>query len=102
MRAVVAAVAIAISASASSGPVNGWQEREQLELIRKQLRALHTAVAQAEVTADKSRRLRFEYDALKADLDEIDAGIEQYLTTPMEPAEIGDLNASYGEYKGAR
>ncbi len=102
MRAVIAAALMATSALATAAPANGWQEREQLELIRKQLQAVHAAVAQAEVVADPSRRLRFDYDALKADLTEIEVGIEHYLTTPMEPAEINDLSTNYGEYGGAQ
>ena len=74
-------------------------EREQLQLVLKQLAIIDSLVMQADAS-QQTDRYRLDYEQLRADVRAVKGGIEGYLTP--ERAQPRDLRFFSGDYrKGA-
>lgn len=71
-------------------------EREQLQLVLKQLAIIDSLVMQADAS-QQSDRYRLDYEQLRADVRAVKSGIEGYLTPGR--AQPRDLNALSGQYR---
>lgn len=79
-----------------------WQEREVLSRVREQLIRIDKLLNQAQQAgADNQTRLRMEYGPIRQDLRTIEQGIMQYISAPMEPADIEPLDGGYTKYQRA-
>lgn len=80
-----------------------WQEREILSRVREQLIRVNKLLDEAQhAGANSQSRLRMEYGSIRQDLTTIERGIEQYISTPMEPAAIAPLDGGYTDYQQAQ
>lgn len=78
-------------------------ENEQVLLaqIVQKLNALTPLINQAQSQAAPDSRLIFNYDALRADLDKIKAGINQPLSAnALEPRPVAPLSGDYVSLRG--
>ncbi|MGR5448579.1 RAQPRD family integrative conjugative element protein [Vibrio sp. PNB22_3_1] len=79
-------VCLLVSTPASSGV---WEERALLERYLEQSRVLkRDLLGLAESSQDPNARIRFDYQALKADLEVMESKVEHYLDSPMSPFEL--------------
>lgn len=77
-------------------------EQALLAQIVQKLNALTPLINQAQSQASANSRLIFNYDALRADLDKIKAGINQPLSTnALEPRPVAPLSGDYVALRGS-
>lgn len=81
-------------ASASS-----WSESEELARLIKHLDAAESIVAKAEFESDKNKRLQFDYEALRNNLEMIKSGVKQHLNKPLEPRDFKEIKSVFSKYK---
>ena len=71
-------------------------EREALAKIIHELNALETLINRAEVNADRDSRIRFRYDWLRQDLEQIKDGIQSHIDSPRaQPRSFPLLRGDY-------
>ena len=76
-------------------------EQALLAQIVQKLNALTPLINQAQSQAAPNSRLIFNYDALRADLDKIKAGINQPLSAnALEPRPVAPLSGDYVALRG--
>lgn len=80
----------------SSGYAASAVEQAQLDLVTKQLEVALAISERAQTADHPSDRYRFDYPALRQDLQRIQAGIQDYLSPSR--AQPRDLEALRGEY----
>jgi len=86
---VLALVAIGVDADAHS-------EREALARVVNELDALKPLIDAAEAEANPDARVRFRYDWLRADLRQIESGIQDHIDAPrVEPRAFPALRGDY-------
>lgn len=82
------------------------QETQELALALKQLAAVEAIIDRAEQqgqlsAASPETRYVFDYGALRADLDRVESGIQQFLTpSRAQPRDAAQLNGSYLNDRG--
>ena len=79
-------------------PVNADSdgEREVLARIAHEVEAIHPLIRQASSQANPDTRIRFQYDWLRQDLDQIQRGIQEHIDTPRsEPRTFPPLRGDY-------
>ena len=71
-------------------------EREVLARISHELQAIRPLIDQSASQADPGARIRFQYDWLRQDLDQIRRGIQDHIDTPRsEPRTFPPLRGDY-------
>ncbi len=71
-------------------------ERESLTRIIHELESLQPLLVEAESAADPDARIRFRYDWLKKDLEQIRPGIQEHIDAPRaEPRTVAPLRGDY-------
>ncbi len=76
--------------------VDADQEREALARIDQELALIQQLTHEAEKKRPAWRRVSFRYDALRRDLQEMRAGIQEHLDAPrMDPRKVQPLNGDY-------
>jgi RAQPRD family integrative conjugative element protein len=71
-------------------------EREVLARIVHELQAIESLITQAESTADNDSRVRFQYDWLRQDLDQVQDGIQSHIDAPRaQPRAFPPLRGDY-------
>ena len=71
-------------------------EREVLARIVHELHAIESLITQAESTADNDSRVRFQYDWLRQDLDQLQDGIQSHIDAPRaQPRAFPPLRGDY-------
>lgn len=71
-------------------------EREVLARIAHEVEAIQPLIRQAESQANPDTRIRFQYDWLRQDLDQIQRGIQEHIDTPRaEPRTLPPLRGDY-------
>ena len=71
-------------------------EREVLARITHELEAIQPLIRQAASQANPDARIRFQYDWLRQDLDQIQHGIQDHIDTPRsEPRTFPPLRGDY-------
>ncbi|MCB1863578.1 MAG: RAQPRD family integrative conjugative element protein [Gammaproteobacteria bacterium] len=76
--------------------VNADGERELLARIVHEIEAIEPLIRQAASQANPDARIRFQYDWLRQDLDQIQQGIQEHIDTPRaEPRSFPPLRGDY-------
>ncbi|WP_084609629.1 RAQPRD family integrative conjugative element protein [Sedimenticola selenatireducens] len=71
-------------------------EREMLARIVHEIEAIHPLIRQAASQANPDVRIRFQYDWLRQDLDQIQRGIQEHIDAPRaEPRTFPPLHGDY-------
>jgi len=71
-------------------------ERESLAKIIHELHALEPLIKRAEINAEQDARIRFRYDWLRQDLNQIKSGIQLHLESPRtQPRSFPPLRGDY-------
>ena len=71
-------------------------EREVLARISHEIKALNPLISQAASQSNPDARIRFQYDWLRQDLDQIQRGIQEHIDTPRsEPRTFPPLRGDY-------
>ena len=71
-------------------------EREVLARIAHEIEAIAPLISQAASQANPEARIRFKYDWLRQDLDQIQRGIQEHIDAPRaEPRTIPPLRGDY-------
>ena len=71
-------------------------EREMLARITHEIEAIEPLIRQAASQANPDTRIRFQYDWLRQDLDQIQRGIQEHIDTPRsEPRTFPPLRGDY-------
>ena len=71
-------------------------EREALARIAHEIEAIQPLISQAASQANPDARIRFQYDWLRQDLDQIQRGIQEHINTPRaEPRTFPPLRGDY-------
>jgi RAQPRD family integrative conjugative element protein len=71
-------------------------ERELLARIAHEIEAIHPLISQATSQANPDARVRFQYDWLRQDLDQIQRGIQDHIDAPRsEPRIFPPLRGDY-------
>ena len=71
-------------------------EREVLARIAHEIEAIRPLIRQAASQANPDARIRFQYDWLRQDLDQIQRGIQEHIYTPRaEPRTFPPLRGDY-------
>ena len=71
-------------------------EREALARISHEIQEIRPLIDQAASQANLDARIRFQYDWLRQDLDQIHRGIQEHIDTPRsEPRTFPPLNGDY-------
>ncbi len=71
-------------------------EREALARIAHEIEAIHPLINQAASQANPDARIRFQYDWLRQDLDQIQRGIQNHIDIPRsEPRTFPPLRGDY-------
>jgi len=71
-------------------------EREVLARINHELQTIIPLITQAASQANPDARVRFQYDWLKQDIDQIRHGIQEHINTPRsEPRTFPPLRGDY-------
>ncbi len=97
----IRSVAFVLSVSLNICAVNACAHESEAEArylvsIAKEIENLKSLSEKAEATADKDQRVKFDYEALKKDLDEMQRAIEKHVKEPSRsPRVIGSLNTNY-------
>ncbi|MEZ9997910.1 RAQPRD family integrative conjugative element protein [Vibrio sp. 10N.261.46.A3] len=86
-----------LSLLATSAWASAEGERAELELVQAHLGKLHYLIDKAEQEADYRIEHQFHYDALRADLADIESGIAVYLSP--ERSEARPLRPLSGDYR---
>ena len=80
----------------STGHADFYGEREALARLVHELAALTPLIDEAEVQADHSARIRFQYDWLRQDLARIRLGIQEHINAPRPtPRSVPPLRGDY-------
>ena len=71
-------------------------EREMLARIAYEIESIKPLIRQAAAQANPDARIRFQYDWLRQDLDQIQQGIQEHIDTPRaEPRSFPPLRGDY-------
>ncbi|MCB1868970.1 MAG: RAQPRD family integrative conjugative element protein [Gammaproteobacteria bacterium] len=71
-------------------------EREMLARIAYEIESIKPLIRQAAAQANPDARIRFQYDWLRQDLDQIQQGIQEHIDTPRaEPRTFPPLRGDY-------
>ena len=71
-------------------------EREVLARIVHELQAIESLITRAEANADHDSRVRFQYDWLRHDLDQVQDGIQSHIDAPRaQPRVYPPLRGDY-------
>ena len=71
-------------------------EREVLARISHELQAIRPLIDQAASQSNPDARIRFQFDWLRQDLDQINRGIQEHIDTPRsEPRTFPPLRGDY-------
>lgn len=98
---MVLGLGIAIGVSASNTNASAQQtdialEGESLQALLEQTKVLHSIVDQAEQSADDTARTTFNYAALRADIQTIELGVQQYIAGIRDqPRRIEPIGGEY-------
>ncbi len=93
-RAICLAIVVALAASDVNADAHG--EREALARVVHELDALKPLIDAAEAEANPDARVRFRYDWLRADLRQIESGIQDHIDAPrVEPRAFPPLRGDY-------
>ncbi len=87
---------LVLAFSPSTAKADTALENESLTALLEQLRIVHALVDQAEQNSDQSKRVNFNYAAVRADIKTIELGVEQYVAGMRDaPKRIEPLGGEY-------
>ena len=87
---------LATSLSVQFAVADADGEREALARISHELQAIRPLIDQAASQANPDARIRFQYDWLRQDLNQIRLGIQDHIDTPRsEPRTFPPLHGDY-------
>ena len=90
------AVAVVLALVSSHAAADAQDEREILARVVNELEALEPLLDAAEAEANPDARVRFRYDWLRADLRQIQSGIQEHIDAPrVEPRTFPPLRGDY-------
>ncbi len=93
LPALAAALIAALAMNVASADEDS--EREQLAAISMELARLQQQVALASKQAPAAARVRFKYEWLTRDLEQIRLGIDDHLNAPVQPRPALQLRGEY-------
>ena len=86
-----------ISLTAFSVCLEANNEKYELHNVVTELHTVKKIIKQAESSANKDARIRFDYEVLQKDLEKIRQGIQDYINAVQrDPRQLPEIN---GEYK---
>jgi RAQPRD family integrative conjugative element protein len=93
-RAICLAIVLVFVASEVSADAHS--ERDALARVVNELDALKPLIDAAEAEANSDARVRFRYDWLRADLRQVESGIQDHVDAPrVEPRAFPPLRGDY-------
>lgn len=93
-RAICLAVTLGLAASEANADAHS--ERDALARVIHELDALKPLIDAAEADANPDVRVRFRYDWLRADLRQVQSGIQDHIDAPrVEPGAFPPLRGDY-------
>lgn len=91
---LVILLGVAMAATQAIADPDG--EREALARLAHEIEALAPLVAKAEAHAEPDARIRFRYEWLRQDLEQVRAGIQAHIDAPRaEPRKVEPLRGDY-------
>ena len=93
-RAICLAIVVALAASDVNADAHS--ERDALARVVHELDLLKPLIDAAEAEANPDARVRFRYDWLRADLRQVESGIQDHIDAPrVEPRAFPPLGGDY-------
>ena len=90
------ALALVLALASNHASADAQNEREVLARLVNELEALEPLLDAAEAEANPDARVRFRYDWLRADLRQIESGIQDHIEAPhVEPRTFPPLRGDY-------
>ena len=90
------AVALVLALVSSHAAADAQDEREILARVINELEALEPLLDAAESAANPDARVRFRYDWLRADLRQVQSGVQDHIDAPrVEPRTFPPLRGDY-------
>lgn len=84
---------------ATTSYASDWAEAEKLQRLVKHLEASKSLIDNARLNRNTDKRLQFDYESLEKNINEIQLGINVYLSKPIEPRSFEELKNSFSDYK---
>ncbi|RMX08140.1 conjugal transfer protein [Corticibacter populi] len=95
-RAWLAALLVAAAGLATPAFADNLDaERERLAVIDGEITMLKQLVAKAQASAPSGQRVKFHYEWLIADLEQMQQGIRDHLNSPRQPRPVPALHGDY-------
>ena len=96
MRTLLILGVIALALYGSLAHADAAAERQTLARIIHELELLAPLLTEAEANADPDARIRFRYDWLRQDLQQVEQGIQQHIDAPRSsPRTVPPLRGDY-------
>ena len=90
------AVAVVLALVSSHAAADAQNEREVLARVVNELEALEPLLDAAESEANPDARVRFRYEWLRADLRQVQSGVQDHIDAPrVEPRTFPPLRGDY-------
>lgn len=96
MLRILVLLCVSICSSAFADSPDSDNERARLAGIAKELALIERLSFESEAKADASARTKFNYDALRSDINSMRTGIEEHVQAPRtEPRRVAPLLGDY-------